>query len=380
MSFLRALGIGSGGPDPVTAETAMTVSAIYRAVSLISGTLATLPLRTLVPGKDGMQTQASSFLDSPGLDVHTPFEWKELVAVCLLLHGNAYAQKINNNNGATVGLNLLQPSAVKTTRDSNAVGGRNFCITLDDSSKVDYDARQIVHIPGVSLDGVTGVSPIALARLGISAAKAGERATYQRFTSGLTLAGMVSSDEEDLDPDEAKIIKETVNAAGTGPENAGGIAVFNRRLKFTPWVMSNVDAQFIQSREFQIEEIGRWFGVPPHLLGALEKSTSWGTGIAEQNRGLARYTLQPWTSRIEQRLSKLVPGTRKVEFDYAQLLAPSTEDEIGLLLQQVNGGLITVNEARRIRNLPPVDNGDLLRLPAGAGAPAPDKGKEAPPE
>jgi HK97 family phage portal protein len=379
VSFLRALGIGGGVPEVVTPMAAMSVSAVFRAVSLVSGTLATLPLRTLQPGRDGMQKRVASFLDSPGLDVHTPFEWKEFATVCLLLHGNAYAQHVYNRNGALAGLNLLQPSAVKVDAAPDRPGGRLFTVTLDGGDKIELDATQLTHIMGVSLDGIQGVSLLTLARLGFTAAQAGERAAHQMFTSGAMVAGLVTPEDEDLDEDEAKVVKETVNAAMTGPSNAGAIAVINRRLKFQPWMLSAADAQFLQSRTFNVEEIGRWFGVPPHLLGQTEKSTSWGTGIEEQNRGLARYTLQPWTTRLEQRLSRLIPGQRKVEFDFAQLLAPSPEDEIRLLLEQLNGGLMTPNEVRRVRNLPPLDGGDKLRLPAGvmdpnappAPAPAP---------
>jgi HK97 family phage portal protein len=388
VSFLRALGIGGGVPEVVTPASAMSVSAVFRAVSLVSGTLATLPLRTLQPGRDGMQKRVASFLDSPGLDVHTPFEWKEFATVCLLLHGNAYAQHVYNRNGALAGLNLLQPTAVKVDAAPDRPGGRLFTVTLDGGDKIELDATQLTHIMGVSLDGVQGVSLLTLARLGFTAAQAGERAAHQMFTSGAMVAGLVTPEDEDLDEDEAKVVKETVNAAMTGPSNAGAIAVINRRLKFQPWMLSAADAQFLQSRTFNVEEIGRWFGVPPHLLGQTEKSTSWGTGIEEQNRGLARYTLQPWTTRLEQRLSRLIPGQRKVEFDFAQLLAPSPEDEIRLLLEQLNGGLMTPNEVRRVRNLPPLDGGDKLRLPAGvldpnappapAPAPAPaPKPKEA---
>jgi HK97 family phage portal protein len=381
VSFLRALGIGSGADTQVTAGTAMSVSAVFRAVSLVSGTLGTLPLRTLQTKRDGTQERATSFLDTPGLDVHTPFEWKELASVCLLLHGNAYCQHVYNRNGALIGLNLLQPTAVSVER-ADRPGGRLYTVTLDDGQTIELDATRLTHIPGISLDGMQGVSPIALARLGISAARAGERAAHQQFTSGAMVAGLVTPEDEDLDPDEAKVVKESVNAAMTGPENAGMIAVINRRLKFQPWSMNSADAQFLQSRTFQIEEIGRWFGVPPHLLGVTEKATSWGQGIAEQNRGLARYTLQPWTTRIEQRLSLLVPGARKAEFDYAQLLAPAPEDEIRLLLEQLNGGAITPNEMRRIRNLPPLpgEENDKLRLPAGAGMPVPPAAPGAAPD
>ena len=368
----------------------MSVSAVFRSVSLISGTIATLPLRTLAPGQDDLQVRVPSFLDSPaGMAapalpaVYTPYEWKELVSVCLLLHGNAFAQHVYNSRRELVGLNLLQPTAVKVDAAPDRPGGRLYTVTLDDGEKIELDGSQLTHIFGISLDGIEGVSPISLARLGINSASAADHAAHPRFTPGALVAGLVTPEDDDLSPDEARTVRDTVSEAMTGPENAGGIAVINRRLKFQPWMMSAVDAQFLQSRTFQIEEIGRWYGVPPHLLGLTEKSTSWGQGIAEQNRGLARYTLQPWTTRIEERLSWLVPGQRKVEFDYAQLLAPSPEDEIRLLLEQVNGGLITPNEARRVRNLPrlPGKENDELRLPAGAGGqqdqPTPAKEKAA---
>ena len=368
VQFLRWLGLGSGG-EPMGAHAALSTSAVYRAVALISGTIGTLPLRTLQPNSDGTQKRVPSFMDSPAgprpFPMYTPFEWKELALVCLLLHGNAYAQHLYNSAGAIVGLNLLQPTAVHPEADPTAPGGRKYTVTLDDGGQIVLDGSKLTHIMGMSLDGVCGLSPISLARLTFSAARAGDQAAYQRFSNGAMIAGLVTPEDDDLDPDEARTVRETVDSAMTGPENAGAIAVVNRRLKFQPWMMSAVDAQFIQSRTFQIEEIGRWFGIPPHLLGQSEKSTSWGTGIEEQNRGLARHTLQPWTVRMEQRLSRLVAGSRKVEFDYAQLLAPSPVEEITLILDQVNGGLITPNEGRRVRNLPPIEGGDKLRLPSG---------------
>ena len=183
VSFLRALGIGGSEPAPVTDVTAMSVSAVFRAVSLVSGTLAALPLRTLQPGRDGMQKRVASFLDSPGLDVHTPFEWKEFAAVCLLLHGNAYAQHVYNRNGALVGLNLLQPTAVTVECAPEEPSGRIYRVRLDDGEAVTMTSRELTHIPGLSLDGIQGLSLIALARMGLQAARAGERAAHQMSVS-----------------------------------------------------------------------------------------------------------------------------------------------------------------------------------------------------
>jgi HK97 family phage portal protein len=184
------------------------------------------------------------------------------------------------------------------------------------------------------------------------------------FGNGALISGLVST-EEDVDEDEAKDIKKGLDRKVGGWENAGEVAFVNRKLRFTPWTMSAQDAQFLQSRQFQIEEIARWTGVPPHLLMQTEKQTSWGTGVAEQNRGLGRFTLLGWTMRFEQRLSRLLARPRFAEFDFAGLERPTPEDEIKLLIEQVKAGLLTVNEARKIRNLPPIDGGDVLRVSSG---------------
>jgi HK97 family phage portal protein len=369
--------LGASGVDgpTVTEDTALNFSAVWRAVSTISGNLAALPLRTLVTDRDGTRRRARSFLDNPGLDLLTAFEWKELAAVHLLLHGNVYAQHRYNGAGALVGLNLIHPLAVEVEWDADRVGGRKYTVRLDPANGGQgethvFDALTLTHIPALSLDGLKGLSPITKARLSIGAGTAGDRAAHRMQTNGAMISGLVTPDaDEDLTQEEARAVKDTVTNAMTGVENAGSVAVINRKLRFQPWQMSAVDAQFLASRAFSVEEIGRWFGLPPHMLGQTEKQTSWGSGLAEMNRGFARYTLIPWSTRIEQRLSRLISGTRIVEFDYSALLAPSPEDEIRLLLEQLNGGMLTANEVRRIRNLPPIEGGDTLRIPAGAADP-----------
>lgn len=375
--IVAMLGGSLDGAPVVTEQTAMSLSALFRAVSLVSGNLGVLPLRTLKTKRDGTRERDSSWLDNPGADYQTPFEWKELLGVHLCLHGKSFGQHLYNGAGALAGMNWVHPLAVSVKRDAGAVGGRRFDVHLDDGTTVQFDALKMTQVYGLSLDGLTGVSPITLARLSLGTALAGDKASHRMLTNGAMVSGLVTPDaDEDFTLDEAKVVKESVTGAMTGVENAGQVAVINRKLKFTPWQLSAVDAQFMASRAFSIDEIGRWYGIPPHLLGLVEKSTSWGQGIAEQNRGLARYTLTPWTTRIEQRMTRLIAGRRIAEFDFTAFVAPSPEDEIRLLLEQVNGGLITPNEARRVRNMPSLDGGDVLRIPAGAAnpnAPAPQQ-------
>ena len=369
---LFAAGPPNYSGESVTEGTAMGLSGVYRAGSIISGTIASLPLRTLATNRAGQRERARSFLDDPNPGIQTPFEWAETILWHLLLHSDCFLVHVYNGAGQLVGLNPVHPLAVAVEWDDDRPGGKLFKVRLDHgearAEQREFDGATLTHIMGPSLDGLRGVSLIRLARNSLGTGIAGERSAATTFRNGAQFGALVTP-EDDLDPDEAKTISRDLNAAMTGTENAGSIRVINRKLKLSPWTMSHEDAQWLQSRAFSIEEIGRWFGVPPHLLGQSEKSTSWGTGIEEQNRGLARHTLMPWTTRMEQRLTRLLPRTRVAEFDYSGYLQPSPEDEINLLIKQVDAGLLTLNEARRIRNLPPVAGGDV---PRGVAAPTPE--------
>jgi HK97 family phage portal protein len=348
--------------------TALGLSAVYRAVSLISGTIASLPLRTLRDTGDGMRERLGSVFDNPG-GPHGPtrFEWVETILCHLLLHGNAYLAHVYNAVGRLVALVPVHPMAVsievpRPGDNSQPVGGKWFVTTADDGTRETYDATTMTHIPGLCFDGIRGLSMIAVARNSLGTAVAGERAAAKMFSDGALMSGVLTPDD-DVDAEEALQIKDAFTRNVMGWENASSITVVNRKMKFTPWSMSAEDAQFLQSRQFGVEEVSRWSGVPPHLLAQTDKQTSWGTGVAEQNRGLARTVLAPWAKRIEERLSRLLTRPVFVEFDFVGLERGSPEQEIDLLLKQCGGPFLTVNEVRAIRNLPPIEGGNVLLAP-----------------
>jgi HK97 family phage portal protein len=337
---------------------------------LIAGTIASLPLKSI--GQiDNERQPIRTWLDDPGTaDGQTPYEWKETCLLHGLLHGNTYLQHVYNGAGGMVGATPLHPLSVAPSwerrTDGTFTGRKVYDASLQDGTRRRYTQETMTQVMGPSLDGLRGLSLLGVARQSLGTTIAGDRAAAKMFGNGALIAGLVST-EEDVDEDEAKDIKAGLDRKVGGWENAGEVAFVNRKLRFTPWTMSAEDAQFLQSRQFQIEEVARWTGVPPHLLMQTEKQTSWGTGVAEQNRGLGRFTLLGWTMRFEQRLSRLLgtggPGgpRRFAEFDFAGLERPTPENEIKLLIEQVKAGLLTVNEARRIRNLPPIEGGDVLR-------------------
>lgn len=359
---------------PVGEGTALGLSAFFRAISLISGTIAMLPLRTIRDVGGAITPFGSVFDDPGGVIGMTPFEWKQTVLAHQLLHGDAFLAHVFTVAGTLAGLVPIHPLSVQIdppprrgTGDPTALYDKTFTAWLADGSRRTFTTRTMTHCPALSLDGVRGVSLISVARNSLGIGVAGDRAAAKMFSEGALISGLATPEEgETVDPDDVKQIREDLNASVAGWENAATIAVVNRRLKLQPWTMTNEDAQFLQSRQFQVEEIARWTGVPPHLLMQTDKQTSWGTGVAEQNRGLSRYTLAHWTTRLEQRLSRLLPAPRVVRFDYTEWERPTPEQEIDSLIKQTARPFMTVNEARAKRGMAPIVGGDVL----GEAAPA----------
>ena len=366
-------GYATPGVPAVSEQRAMTLSAVYRATSIVAGSIAGLPMRTMQGIGDGRSEISASFLDTPGAASAaggvrlTPFEWKELVSIHLLLQGNAFLQHIRNGAGQLVALNPIHPLNVGVEWEPSAYGGKLFKVQQDTGKPLELDANNITQIMGQSFDGLRGMSVVTLARLSLAISMAGDKATHKQFKNGAMISALITPESEmKISKDEAEKMQAELSAAIGGVENAGGLAFVSKSLRVNPWMLSPTDAQFLESRTFQIDEVGRWFGVPPHLLGLAEKSTSWGQGIAEQNRGLSRYTLSPWTNRIQERLATLLPPNKWVEFDYKTFVKPSPEDEIRLIIEQLNSGLLTPNEARELLNRGPLPGGNVARLPAGS--------------
>lgn len=380
-AFVDFFGLGTNLTGVTVSETSsLGVAAVWRAVSVLSAAVANLPLRTYRTIDDGSDEQVGSFLDDPaGFESMTPFEWVETVMAHLLLHGNAFLLHVYGGAGQLMGLLPVHPGAVGIEIDTDVPGGKLYRVTLAGGQTLTLTGVDLTHIPGMTTDpNGRGLSPISIARNSMGTTIAADRTAARLFGNGMLISGLVTP-LEDLTEAEAITIKEGLRAKMLGVDNAGDVAVINRQLKFEKWSMTPEDSQFIESRSFQIDEVARIFGVPPHLLMEMTKQSSWGTGLIEQNQAWARYTLHGWTTRIEQRLSRLLPKPRFVKFDYTGLLRPTPGEEINLLLAEVNGGLITVNEARAVLNLPPIDETDL-RLPPGQVPAEPAPAAEAPAE
>lgn len=367
---------------PINESNALGLSAMFRAVSIISGQLAGLPMPTYTIDQNGDPKKDRSIFDSPdGSHGQTPFEWKETLVANALIHGRAYALVSKFAAGGVARLEALHPLCVVTREPTVAeykkaasgegelpVGGLWHEITLADATHVKLDARDVLYIPGLATDGKNAMGLIGLAKASLQTSLAADRAARKMFTEGALIAGLATPEgEEDITDDVPEILRQ-LRAATGGHENAGKIALLSKRLKFTPWTMTATDAQFMQSRQFQVEEIARWTGVPPHLLMQTEKQTSWGQGIEQQNRALGRTVLATWAIRFEQRFSRLLANPRYVKFDFGQLERPTPEVEQNMVINLVNSGMVTPNEGRKRLGLEPIEGGDILRNGQNMGA------------
>ena len=346
---------------------ALKFAAFYRGCALISGAIASLPLRTYKNGVDGdgneIRDRVPSFLDTQPSGPYglTAFAWKELIVFNVVSQGECGLLPVYTVGGSLTGL-LPVPRSQYTVTMKGAT--RHYKVDMGGGKFEDHTDEDFIQIVGLSLDGIRGISPIALFQRGIQLSAAQEIASMRQATSGMKVAGLVTPKDEDISPDDAKAIQMDINSKMLGPDKAGSMIMTNKRLTFTKWDQTNDEAQFLELRRYAREEAALMLGLPIYMLEP-SKQTSWGTGIAEQNLGLQRFTFMPVTSRIEEAISLFIsPSTKFVEFDYKGFLQGSPDIEIKLLLEQYTGGILSFEEVRRTLGLGPKNPNDTFLTPS----------------
>jgi len=358
-------GLGQNYAGVAVSElSALGVSAMWRAAMLIAGSLAGLPWRT-VRDVAGTRTRVTSVFDDPGAAVGlTPYQWKETIVLHQIMGGDAFLKHLRNEAGGLAGLQPIHPGCVQVDWDDERPGGKRYTVTLLGGKREEHDATTLTQVMGPSLDGLRGLSLLQVAKNSLGAAIAADRSSALMFSRGPLVSGVLVP-EEDVTGDEARTIREEIDQRTSGWENAASVPVINRKLKFERWGTTLKEAQFLETRQFMIQEIARWTGVPASLLMDPGSVSTWGTGVEIQYRGLGRFTLAPYAHRFEEALSRLLSAPRFLEVDFAGLERGTPTEEIDLLVKQVQAGLLTVDEARAIRNLPP--------LPKAEEQPEPDE-------
>jgi HK97 family phage portal protein len=366
-TLLEVIGPGktSSGVG-VNERSSLTVSSVFRAVNLIAGTAAGLPLQAYKKDGDnrvrvGDDSQAARLLEDPHPDM-TPFEFWETAYGHVLLWGNAYLRKVRNGLGQIVELWLLHPGRVRAGRASD--GAKVYEV---DGGEYVWTDDEVLHIPGFGYDGVCGVSPVRLARQGLGLALAAEEFGARFFGSGSLMSGILQT-EQRLDKTQADQLKAQWKAKVSGLGNAHDVAVLDSGAKFQQMSVPPGDAQFLESRQFQVTEVARWYGIPPHMLMQTEKSTSWGTGIEQQAIGFLTYGFRSWLTRFEQRITKMLkPGSVYARYTVEGLLAGDSAAQAAWITAMWNIGALSTNEARALKEQPPVKGGDVRYRPLNMG-------------
>jgi len=362
--------------EEVSPESAYRMTAVYRAVALLSGLISGLPLHAYRRRDDGGRERLDIGLIRDPHPEQTPMEIFEFAAQSLLTYGNAYFIKHRNANKFVQWIEPIHPGRVSVTVDErwqrlqNPTGKR---IGVHEGTGVRwYDPSEygeIMHIPGPSKDGVTGMSPIAQARQAIGLSLASERYAAKMFSRGALPQGVLQAEGE-LNQEQAEALKQSWASKTAGPENQWSIPVLDSGAKYEALTLPPADAQYIEIRRFSIAEIARLYGIPPHLLADVERSTSWGSGIETQNMQMLTFTLDPWLTRIEQRIKKsgLLMGTQAdyVRFSRAALLRADTETRYLAYQRGVTHGWLSQDEVRQLEDMDPQPggNGDRYYRPA----------------
>lgn len=355
----RVVHVPNTAGQVVNDFTALQLSAVWACVRLISETISTLSLDVVEKQRDGTSRPSSHNLqfilgDMPNADTTSAVFWEAMIAA-MLLRGNGVAEKRYNAAGSLVALEFLSWDRLSISRD--AQGNRIWRYTDTPGTQRVIAEDKIFRVPGFTLDGDWGVSAVEYGAAVIGGAMAAANSANGTFEKGLapTVAFKMSNF---LKPAQREEFRDNFDKMG-GALNAGRPVLLEGGMDVTTVGIKPSDAQLLESRGFSVEEICRWFRVPPHMVGHSEKSTSWGTGIEQQMIGFLTFTLRPWLKRIEQAIRKdlMTPTERvrlKAKFQVEDLLRADSAARAAFYEKMVGSGIYTRDEVRIIENLQPM--------------------------
>jgi len=373
-SYAFYMGGSSAGKN-VNERSAMQMTAVYSCVRILAEAVAGLPLHFYKYKEDGSKEKAIDnnlyhlLHDEPNPEMSS-FVFRETLMTHLLLWGNAYAQIIRNGKGEIVSLYPLMPNKMQVDRDEDGKLYYTYLRSSDESQlgkseTVYLSPRDVLHIPGLGFDGLVGYSPIAMAKNAIGLAIATEEYGAKFFANGAAPSGVLEHPGTIKDPTR---LRENWNSTFGGSSNSGKVAVLEEGMKYTPISISPEQAQFLETRKFQINEIARIFRVPPHMVGDLEKSSF--SNIEQQSLEFVKYTLDPWVIRWEQSLSRsLLTEEEKrkyfFKFNVEGLLRGDYASRMSGYATARQNGWMSANDIRELENLdkiPKEDGGDLYLI------------------
>ena len=367
-SYAFFLG-GSTSGKAVTERSAMQMTAVYSCVRILAEAIAGLPLHLYRYTPDGSKVKAVDhplyllLHDEPNPEMSS-FVFRETLMTHLLLWGNAYAQIIRNGKGEVVALYPLMPNRMSVDRDKHGQLYYTYTRASDEAPTMNgmtvlLPPSDVLHIPGLGFDGLVGYSPIAMAKNAIGLAIATEEYGAKFFANGAAPSGVLEHPGTIKDPSR---VREAWMSQFGGSANSGKVAVLEEGMKYTPISISPEQAQFLETRKFQINEIARIFRIPPHMVGDLEKSSF--SNIEQQSLEFVKYTLDPWVIRWEQSIQRalLRPEEKKryfAKFNVEGLLRGDYQSRMNGYAVARQNGWMSANDIRELENLD--------RIPAEAG-------------
>lgn len=353
---------GTSSGKNVNERTAMRVTAVYSCVRILSEAIAGLPLHLYKQIDKGGKEKAINhplyklLHDEPNPEM-TSFVFRETLMSHLLLWGNAYAQIIRNGKGQVVALYPLMPNRMTVDRDSNGRIYYIYSVNESDNPKlrklcqIHMQKDEVFHIPALGFDGLVGYSPISMAKNAIGMAMACEEYGAKFFANGASPSVVLEHPGNIKDPDR---LRESWNTLFQGSGNSHKIAVLEEGLKYQPIGISPNEAQFLETRKFQIDEIARIFRVPPHMVGDLDKSSF--SNIEQQSLEFVKYTLDPWVTRWEQAIHRsLLLESEKADyfakFNVDGLLRGDYQSRMNGYATGIQNGFLSPNDIRSLENM-----------------------------
>lgn len=364
---------------PVNERTAMQTTAVYACVRILAEAVASLPLHVYEYQDDGgkklVHDHPLYYLlhDEPNPEM-TSFVFRETLMSHLLIWGNAYAQIIRDGAGRVLGLYPLLPDKMDVQRDDR---GNIYYIYSRNSDEnpmfkeygdIRLKAEDVLHIPGLGFDGLIGYSPIAMAKNAVGMTLACEEYGASFFANGANPGGVLEHPGVLKDPSK---VRESWNSVYRGVNNAHKIAVLEEGMKYQQIGIPPEEAQFLETRKFQINEIARLYRIPPHMVGDLDKSSF--SNIEQQSLEFVKYTLDPWVIRWEQSLQRslLLPGEKGkyfIKLNVDGLLRGDYQSRMNGYAVGRQNGWFSANDIREMENMNPIpdEQGGNLYLINGA--------------
>lgn len=364
------VGFVGESPSGITVgpDTALKISTVYACMGLLSETIASLPLLIYryMDNELGRERARNHPLypvlhDQPN-ETQTAFEFVQMMQAHALMRGSGYAKMVAGPRGFVDQLIPLHPDNVE--KEKIAEGRIRYKVKEDNGQWKPYNNEDIFEVGGLSLDGWNTVSVISYARDSLGLNLAAERYGSRFFRNDSRPGGILTTDGN-LSKGMAQRIRGEWEALHTGTAQHR-VAVLEGGLKWQQVGISPEEAQFLGTREFQAEDVCRWFRVPPHMVGLTSKATSWGSGIEQMAIGFLTYTLRPWLTRWTQAIKRdliLAPQTYFADFVVEALLRGDISSRYNAYAIGRQWGWLSVNEIRGYENLNPVTGGDQYLTP-----------------